>query len=765
VAAIPSNAEALCWALLEHSPFGALLLSREGRFLGVNRAYCRMLGKTTEELLGRQVFSVVSPERSELNRARWAELLSRPGGTITLELARTDPAGQTQWLEYEAINLLDDPSVGGVLGFCRNVTARKQAELAARESEARLNFLISATDAVTYTLRAEGDFGATFVGERVLEMTGYSASEFIGDPALWLNNVHPDDRARILIANPTLFERGHHTYEYRFRHKDGNYRWMHDSIRVVRDERGKPVELIGFWTDVTLQKETQLALEQSEMTFRTLVENLPIAALINRGMQILYANPAMLKMLGYSSLDEFRSQDLMSFVHPDDREMILKRIDRLNAGQNSPPAERRAIRKDGKVLTLEGEGFALPIDGQMAYVVLFRDLTERKELLARMAVADRMVSVGMLAAGVAHELNTPLAYVGANLGLIAESLPQLVQQKTARVPAEQLGALLEDCKDGIERVVSVVRDLRTLSQVQEGTLTRVDVRAAIQSALKMTHNELRHRARLEERYDEELFVIASEGRLVQLFINLLMNAVQAIPEGAVERNQVGIAAFRRESEVVIEISDTGEGIGPDALSRVFDPFFTTKIGSGTGLGLPICQGIVRTFGGELSLRSELQRGTTAVVTLPFAAEARPPREEQTPPAGKRPARVLVIDDEVRYGATLKLLLAPHEVVSLADPREALSRIGAAEHFDVIFCDLMIPAMNGMDFYSELLRLDPASTRRLVFLTGGAFTHRAREFLGSVQNLCLEKPATERTLRETIDQIVASEAPHEQRWLR
>jgi CheY-like chemotaxis protein/anti-sigma regulatory factor (Ser/Thr protein kinase) len=242
--------------------------------------------------------------------------------------------------------------------------------------------------------------------------------------------------------------------------------------------------------------------------------------------------------------------------------------------------------------------------------------------------------------------------------------------------------------------------------------------------------------------------MANVARLEQVFVNLLVNAAQAVTDGDPASNEVVVSLFSEGDKVVVEVRDTGTGIAPDALRRVFEPFFTTKPrGVGTGLGLPISRGIVTAFGGELTAKSALGVGTTFRMTLPAApyAEAPAPSSDGVHPSSPvhpmvERARVLVVDDEPLVADMLRRTLSEiHDVSAVTDAESALERILSGDEFDVIFCDLLMPRMSGMDLYEELEKHRPGVQERIVFMTGGAFTERAAKFLATVPNPKLTKP--------------------------
>jgi CheY-like chemotaxis protein len=372
---------------------------------------------------------------------------------------------------------------------------------------------------------------------------------------------------------------------------------------------------------------------------------------------------------------------------------------------------------------------------------------------------ERMAALGTLSAGVAHEINNPLTYVLINVDHVLRRLRAAGASDDALAELSGPGAggvasmveALEHAVQGAHRIRDVVHALLTFAQGNIDRRTAVDVRGVVESATQLAWHEIRHRARLTKCLGEVPFVMANEARLGQVFLDLLVNAAQAIPEGQADRNEVCVVTRTDEQgRAVIEISDTGSGIPAEHRSRVFDPFFTSRGVQGAGLGLASALGTVRGLGGEIAVTSGDGRGTTVRVVLRgedrlFAA---PPSSRQARSLQRR--RVLVVDDEPLVAKCIAGALSDdHEVEVVADSRQALEKIAASSAYDAILCDLMMPVMTGMDFYVEVMRLDPALAGRIVFMTGGAFSPRARAFVDGVVNPCLEKPIDILRLRRAL----------------
>jgi signal transduction histidine kinase len=372
---------------------------------------------------------------------------------------------------------------------------------------------------------------------------------------------------------------------------------------------------------------------------------------------------------------------------------------------------------------------------------------DREDMESRLAFADRMASVGTLTAGVAHELNNPLMYVLSNLHLTREELEGGEPGWTERARQQ-----LDEAIQGATRMQHIVRDLKTFSRVDDEPRDSVDLRAVLESSINMCANEIRHRATLERDLGDVPFVDASESRLGQVFLNLLVNAIQAMPERRVRDNRISVRTYEDDGSAVVEIADNGIGIEPERIDRIFEPFFTTKgVSEGTGLGLSICRQIVRDAGGVITLESIPGKGSTFVVRLPASTRAQAPAEASKPPAVTSgvQARVIVVDDEPLVGRSIRRALRHHDVEVFESGAEAVERLSNGQPFDLAFCDLMMPDVSGVEVYRQVVERRPELAQKFVFMTGGAFTPKARAFLEETAIACLEKPFELRQIRDLV----------------
>ena len=372
------------------------------------------------------------------------------------------------------------------------------------------------------------------------------------------------------------------------------------------------------------------------------------------------------------------------------------------------------------------------------------DVTDRQEIQLRLQISDRMASVGTLAAGVAHGINNPLAYVISNLDYVRSKL-ELPWNELPPEDVREVRDLLEESLEGADRVRRIVGDLRSFSRQSEERVQPVDLANLIERALNMAMNEIRHRARVVLELGNVPRVMGTESKLGQVVLNLLVNAAQAIEAGNVEQNSITVRTLLdKHGRPRLEIQDTGVGIPEEYLRRVFDPFFTTKpVGIGTGLGLSISHRIISEFGGEIGIESQHQHGTLVWMALeaaPAGAVTRPAAPTFPPPSNREhSARVLIVDDEPAILRALSRVLSGYQVTRALSGKEAITHIEHEGPFDVVFCDVMMPELSGIDVYERAKQVCPGQEQRIVFITGGAFTEQAARFIDSIDNPKLGKP--------------------------
>jgi len=346
-------------------------------------------------------------------------------------------------------------------------------------------------------------------------------------------------------------------------------------------------------------------------------DRMPDLVIIHREGAILWANRAVPRLLGYPKSDDLVGRRLLDIVHPASREVVRSRMQTKLPAYDEPESElpvlveTRLLTRDGDTVTVEVSPTQdVAFGGQPARLVVGRDVTERMRLRQQLLIADRMASIGMLAAGVAHEVNNPLAYVLNNIEIARKELATLGE--STRSSRAALAVALE----GVDRIRTIVRDLLELAKIDDAAVGPVDVGAIVESTVTLAAQTIAKRARLETSYQAVPLVRGTPARLGQIVLNLITNALEAMPAATREENRLRVSVRYSAGRVVVEVSDNGQGIAPEHAARVFDPFFTTKAdGNGTGLGLAISQRLVAELGGELGFETAPQLGTTFSLTL------------------------------------------------------------------------------------------------------------------------------------------------------
>jgi len=433
-------------------------------------------------------------------------------------------------------------------------------------------------------------------------------------------------------------------------------------------------------------------------------------------------------------------------VHPDDRELVLACVDRVRQPDTAAPvsSEHRLRHADGSWRWVEGLYLPLHQDDDGAVtqaLVTLQDVTEARAMRAQLAQAGRLASVGTLASGVAHEVNNPLTYVLFNLAHLKREL------EYHAIDTPWAGGLVECAADaitGANKVRDIVWDIKAFSAVRMDTVEPVDVNRSVQHALTMANNQLRHRARLDIQLGEIGWLLGSPGRLNQAFLNLVLNAVQAIPEDDGQQHVISVTSFEENHAVHVTIRDDGVGIPQADQERLFDPFFTTRDHEGSGLGLSICHSIVSSFGGRIWLESAPGAGTAAHVVLPLPREDADSDffDEPTSQSGLTTHRVLVIDDDkLLTKALARACEGRFDLTVLNSGARAVELLRQDQQWDLVLCDLMMPGMSGMDLYDWVRRRHPELVHRVAFMTGGAFSPKAQRLLESTTNPVLDKPFT------------------------
>ncbi len=548
----------------------------------------------------------------------------------------------------------------------------------------------------------------------------------------------------------------------RSRVRDGAVLELDLAISPVTDDSGFATRYVAVARDVTAQRKAAQEILDSEARYRTLVEHAPEAVVV------LDASA------GHFVDCNVKAEQLFRRVRHHLLRTDLAGLSPAQQpnGRDSAPAVgahvEAALRGDtpffdwifhdsyGNSIPCEVRLVGLPGETARLVRASIVDISERlqreqeqRELQKRLDGTERLAGIGAVAAGVAHEINNPLAYILNNLDFALKPDQGAGLQQSTR------DALVE-AQNGALRVRDIVRDLKTFARVEGETQTPLDVRTVLDASINIASSELFHRARIVKTYCDVPPIMSDPSRLGQVFLNLIVNAIQALPEGTPSEQLIRIDVQPASDGKWIEVSveDSGHGIPEDRLERIFDPFYTTKpIGKGTGLGLSISRNVVTSMGGRIDVQSQLGKGSRFTVVLPAerdlesATRAVPVPSDS--PLSLHSLNILVLDDDVMVARSIgRILGAQHQVTICTRGSEALTVIDQSE-FHVVFCDVMMPEMNGLEFYSRLRERRSLLAERLVFMTGGLFIQEVRDQLSVLDNPCISKPFQPEAVLEAV----------------
>jgi two-component system, NtrC family, sensor kinase len=466
-----------------------------------------------------------------------------------------------------------------------------------------------------------------------------------------VEQIHPEDRQRVLEAaeKTRLTGRGERQ-EYRIRHKDGTWRILESVATAIPNEEGQIERLVIVNRDITERQLAEETKNRSDQLFRSIAENsADLIAVVDQSGHRIYNNPAYERLLGYTP-EELKGTVSFQQIHPDDRPLVTRAAQQALKTGVGQIVEYRMQRKDGTYVTLESHGsFIRDSHGEIeASVISARDISHRRMALQ----TEKLSAIGQLAAGIAHEINTPVQYVSDNVAFLSDTWNQLDAAMafcltpahasatsdsssstavTSTAPPEdwdwlrqQVPKAIAQSLEGIRRMSKILAAMRRFSHTGGGEREQVDLNEALDATLTIVQNQIKHIADVQTDYQPNLPRLECYAdEMNQVFLNLIVNATHAIREASTkqarERGKLTIRTRQIDNDVQIEIQDNGTGIPLSVCARVFDPFFTTKqVGEGTGQGLTICHDIVvQKHHGNIWFDTELDRGTTFFIRIPI----------------------------------------------------------------------------------------------------------------------------------------------------
>ena len=531
------------------------------------------------------------------------------------------------------------------------------------------------------------------------------------------------------------------------------------------------------------------SLKEATLMFRQTFENIAdVVCTFDNEMKFTSVSPSITTNFGYSPEEligkTFKEKNI---IHPDDIEKALKEFIEVLKGKTLRNLQYRIFAKDRSERTISLSGSPLGKGGKCKGVaIVVNDITESKqveEMKRGLAHADRLMVIGQLAAGVAHEINNPAAYVMANISNLGKAISDLKEiHNTMRDSVEfdepermkekmqlVLGSgdfyktiseseeVIKETLEGVNRIRSIVKDLRIFSRLEEDRLEYTSINEIIDVAANMTFNEVKYKARLEKNYSKLPQIVADKGKLAQVIVNMLLNSAQAITKGSINENKIRISTRTENQEILITIEDTGCGIPENIIGSIFEPFFTTKPKEmGTGLGLALCADIIHKHNGKITIRNTSEKGTCIEISLPLESalsKKGPVTQKEFAMAHNRRTILLIDDETLLLKAYKRYLESDYFVITKESAEAAFELLEKEKNIDLILCDVIMPGMSGVDFYKKLKNEMPMLAKRLIFCSGSGFGSSSREIRDIYDNVFIEKPISMLKLKECIEREI------------
>ncbi|MGO9863102.1 MAG: PAS domain S-box protein [Terriglobales bacterium] len=647
-------------ALIDNIPDFIYVKDRQGRFVIANTHTARIMGAgSPEELLGKTDLDFYPKELATAFHADEQEMMRSGQSLFNREEKCVDDRGNTTHILTTKVLLRDaNGMVSGIAGVGRDISDRKKSDEAVRAAHRAAEVFINAVPSILIGL--DHDSRITRWNSAAAGAFGLSRIEVLGKQLTecgvkWLR---PEMADEIRSWSSKLGPRRCDDVSFKM---NDETRLLGLTITSVQEADGKPAELLVIGSDITARKKSEEALREAERRYREIFDG----AIVGMSQstpdgRLLSVNPAMARICGYDSPEEMIASitdvSRQFYVNPKRSEEAMLAMDKSGGVKNF---EYEALRKDGNKIWVTMSSRAVRQNGVVvSYEGMIEDITESKLMRSQLFQAQKLESVGQLAAGIAHEINTPTQYIGDNVRFLKDAFRDLtslvanyerllaaakgntlssetVQEIAGAVARADAGYLLEEIPkaieqtlEGIDRVSKLVGAMKEFSHPDTKEKTLVDLNHSIQCTITVARNEWKYVADMETDFDPSLPPISCQpGEFNQVILNLIVNAAHAIADvvgkGGPAKGKIKVQTRDCPGWAEIRIQDTGTGIPEKARARIFDPFFTTKeIGKGTGQGLAIAHSVVvDKHDGSIHFETEDGKGTTFIIRLPKAAKA------------------------------------------------------------------------------------------------------------------------------------------------
>ncbi|AFZ43901.1 multi-sensor hybrid histidine kinase [Halothece sp. PCC 7418] len=756
-----------------------------GKFEYVNRSWRKVLGYSLEEVARLTLFDVLHPDCHDHCREVLTEMRN---GRLTqveqIEVIFLSKAGQEIILEGGINCRWEGEQPIATRAIFRDITQRKRTEQEIRLLQERLQYLLNSNPAMIYSCQPHGNYDATFMSENVVNILGYQPQDFTEIENFWANHIHPEDQDEVLAGVSQLWEVDDYKQEYRFLHSQGYYIWMRDECRLVRDEAGNPVEIIGYFADITEQKQTEQAIRESQEFLKSVLTVFPLYLFwkntesvylgCNENFAIAAGVSSPEEIIGKTDYDLPWTEAQTDAYLADDQEVIISGTPKLGYLETQRQANGQQIWVEtSKVPLYDGNGEIIGVLGT------YQDITARKEAEEQLQrTNEALIRATQLKdeflANMSHELRTPLnAILGMTEGL---------QEKVYGQINEKQAKALKTIQTSGSHLLELINDILDLSKIESGQMelrcAETEISNLCQSAFVFIQQQAyKKRIQFSAQLPTQLpSLFVDERRIRQVLINLLTNAVKFTPEGGQITLEVNYSATSEpekpsaEDYIRFTVCDTGIGIAAENFQRLFQPFIQIDSSlnrryEGTGLGLSLVKRIVELHGGDVGVRSEVGVGSCFYFDLPLACAIAPPEslsmqsevngETSSSLTEEMPLILLAEDNEANVMTLTSYLEAKGYRLLVASNGEEAIQLANTNAPDVVVMDIQMPDLDGLEAIQQIRSASEIPNVPIIALTAFAMEGDRDRCLEAGADGYLSKPVRLRELVKLIEQQLGS----------